>query len=90
MATPIKLNNPLNNIVTYTMPLFKFKKKLLANEIKLNFNDDEGDFNDRFGSPTKSIISYEPDLSSSMRSEKDSSLPSKQIRKKYLGEFSQN
>ena len=91
MATPIKLNNPKNNIVTTAIPEFKFKKKVFAKEIKLNFQDsDEREFTDRYGSPTKSIMSYEPDLSSSIRSEKDSSLPLKQMRKKYLGEISQN
>ena len=91
LATPIKLNNPKNNIVTTAIPEFKFKKKVFAKEIKLNFQDsDEREFTDRYGSPTKSIMSYEPDLSSSIRSEKDSSLPLKQMRKKYLGEISQN
>ena len=85
------MNNPKNNIVIRAIPEFKFKKKIFEKEIKLNFQDtEERDFNERYNSPTKSIISYEPDLSSSMRSEKDSSLPLKQIRKNYLGEISEN
>ena len=89
LATPIKLNNPLNNILTTAIPAFKFKKKVLTNEIKMNFQDiDERELNDRYDSPSKSFMSYEPDLSSSIKSEKDSSLPIKSIRKKYLGEIS--
>ncbi len=89
LATPIKLNNPLNNILTMAIPAFKFKKKVLTNEIKMNFQDnDERELNDRYASPSKSFMSYEPDLSSSIKSEKDSSLPKKSISKKYLGEIS--
>jgi hypothetical protein len=55
----------------------------------MNFQDiDERELNDRYVSPSKSFMSYEPDLSSSIKSEKDSSLPIKSIRKKYLGEIS--
>ena len=83
------MNNPINNLVNKAIPEFRFKKKGLTGEIKLNFEDfEDHDLANRFESPTKSIMSYEPDLSSSKRSEKDSSLPLKQIRKKYLGEFS--
>lgn len=83
------MNNPINNLITKAIPEFKFKKKGLTSEIKLNFEDfEDRDLANKFESPTKSIMSYEPDLSSSIRSEKDSSLPLKQIRKKYLGEIS--
>ena len=34
LATPIKLNNPLNNILTMAVPAFKFKKKVLRKNMK--------------------------------------------------------
>jgi len=81
------LNNSINNLVNKAIPEFKFKKKALSGKIKLNFEDfEDPDLSNRLESPTKSIMSYDPDLSSSKRSEKDSSLPLKQMQKKYLGE----
>jgi len=85
------LNKPINNLVTKAIPEFRFKQKALIDKIKLNFeNLEDHDLANRLESPTKSIMSNEPDLSSSKRSEKDSSLPLKQMQKKYSEEFSQS
>jgi hypothetical protein len=41
LATPIKLNKPVNELITKAMPEFRFKKKGLTSEIKLKFEDSD-------------------------------------------------
>lgn len=86
------MNKAKNNIVATAIPEFKFKKKVLANEIKLNFKDtDEQCFSNTYASPTRFSMDYEHDLSSdTKRSDLDSSLPLKHMNKKYLGDISTN